>query len=47
MKFQKQLALKILDSHRLDNKKIKPLGDKAITAIKTMRSNLEKKVFQI
>lgn len=45
MKFQKQLALKILDNHRLDNKKIKPLGDKAITAIKTMRSNLEKKGF--
>lgn len=45
MKFQKELALKILKSHSLNNIKIEPLGEKAISAIKTMRTNLERKGF--
>ena len=45
MKFQKDLALKILHNHRSKNIKITPLSDKAIKSIKTMRTNLEKKGF--
>ena len=45
MKFQKELALRILRNNRSKNIKITPLSDKAISAIKTMRTNLERKGF--
>ena len=43
MKFQKDLALKIIENHLSKDIEIEPLGEKAISAIKTMKSNLEKK----
>tara|TARA_B100001109_G_C18757557_1_gene424433 strand:- start:75 stop:758 length:684 start_codon:yes stop_codon:yes gene_type:complete len=45
MKFQKELALRILRNNRSKNIKITSLSDKAIPAIKTMRTNLERKGF--
>ena len=43
MKFQKDLALKIIENHLSKDIYIEPLGEKAISAIKTMKTNLEKK----
>jgi len=46
MKFQKELALKIIENHLYKDIKIEPLGEKAISAIKTMKTNLEKKGYE-
>ena len=46
MKFQKELALKIIENHLYKDIKIEPLGKKAISAIKTMKTNLEKKGYE-
>ncbi len=46
MKFQKDLALKIIENHLSKDIEIEPLGEKAISAIKTMKTNLEKKGYE-